>query len=146
MIEENKVSIPQLAELAEFRYQLREFLSFSESASEQFGIAAQQYQFMQVIEAAGGDKRATITYIADRMILKHNSAVELVDRAVRVGLVERRQDESDLRKSVVVLTGKGREILAKLVTQHLAELKKCAGALVGALEKVQHSPGADGRS
>jgi DNA-binding MarR family transcriptional regulator len=139
MSEEKGTSIPQLAALAEFRFQLRGFLSFSESASEQFGIAAQQYQLMQVVEAA--DKQATITYLAERMILKHNSAVELVDRAVRVGLVERRQDESDLRKSVVVMTEKGRDILGKLVVLHLAELKKRANSIVSSLEKVQQGFG-----
>ena len=137
MADDMNTAIPQLTELAEFRFQLRGFLSFSESASEEFGIAAQQYQLMQVIEAAAGEKQATITYIAERMILKHNSAVELVDRAVRVGLVERRQDESDLRKSVVALTEKGRDILTKLVKLHLAELKKRADLIVEALEKVK---------
>jgi DNA-binding MarR family transcriptional regulator len=137
MAEGKNMTIPQLTELAEFRYQLRGFLSFSESASEQHGIATQQYQLMQVIEAAPENTMATITYIADRMILKHNSAVELVDRAARVGLVERRQDESDLRRSVIVLTEKGRDILTKLVTEHLTELERRRDALVGALEKLQ---------
>ena len=130
-------SIPRLAELADFRYQLRTFLSFSESASESCGIAAQQYQLMQVIGSVPADRQASISYIADRMILRHNSTVELVDRAERAGLVERRHDEHDLRRSLVQLTAQGWAILEKLVALHLEELHLHAEAMMRALRKVQ---------
>ncbi len=130
-------SIPRLGELAEFRYQLRTFLSFSESASEACGIAAQQYQLMQVIGAVPADRQASISYIAERMILRHNSTVELVDRAERAGLVERRHDEHDLRRSLVQLTPLGWSILQKLVALHLEELHQHADAMMRALRKVQ---------
>jgi hypothetical protein len=71
----------RLKSLAEFRFQMRKFLNFSEMASERCGIPAQQYQLMQVIAAMPGDEQASITYLAERMILRHNSTVELVDRA-----------------------------------------------------------------
>ncbi len=129
--------IPRLTELAEFRYQLRSFLSFSESASEACGIAAQQYQLMQVIEAAPTDRQASISYIAERMILRHNSAVELVDRAERAGLVQRRNDEHDLRRSIVQLTPQGRAIVAKLVGLHLEELQRRADEMIRALKSLQ---------
>jgi len=130
-------SIPRLAELAEFRYQLRTFLSFSESASEACGIAAQQYQLMQVIGAARGDRQVSISYLAERMILRHNSTVELVDRAERAGLVERRNDEQDLRRSLVYLTPLGWTILRKLVALHLEELQRHSEAMIRALRKMQ---------
>ena len=132
--------IPRLAELAEFRYQLRTFLSFSESASESCGIAAQQYQLMQVIGAVPADRQASISYIAERMILRHNSTVELVDRAERAGLVERKHDEHDLRRSLVQLTPQGWGILQRLVALHLEELHQHAEALTRALRKVQAIP------
>jgi DNA-binding MarR family transcriptional regulator len=130
-------SIPRLADLAEFRFQLRTFLSFSESASESCGIAAQQYQLMQVIGAAPAEKQASISYIAERMILRHNSTVELVDRAERAGLVERRHDEHDLRRSLVQLTPQGWAILQKLVAQHLDEVQRHSDGLIRALRKLQ---------
>jgi len=130
-------SIPRLVELADFRHQLRTFLSFSESASESCGIAAQQYQLMQVIGSVPADRQASISYIADRMILRHNSTVELVDRAERAGLVERRHDEHDLRRSLVQLTPQGWAILEKLVALHLEELHLHAEAMMRALRKVQ---------
>ena len=139
MSDENKPvgKIPRLAELAEFRYHLRTFLSFSESASESCGIAAQQYQLMQVIGAVPPERQASISYIADRMILRHNSTVELVDRAERAGLVERRHDEHDLRRSLVQLTPQGWAILQKLVALHLEELHLHAESMMRALRKVQ---------
>jgi DNA-binding MarR family transcriptional regulator len=129
--------IVRLDELAEFRYLLRTFLSFSETASEAYGIAAQQYQLMQVIEAAPADRQASISYIAERMILRHNSTVELVDRAERAGLVKRGQDDNDLRRSLVYLTPHGRGILAKLVGQHLDELQRTGDSMMRALEKMR---------
>jgi DNA-binding MarR family transcriptional regulator len=130
--------IPGLNELAEFRYQLRTFLSFSEVASEACGIAAQQYQLMQVIGALPAGQDASISYIADRMILRHNSTVELVDRAEKAGLVKRKNDERDLRRSLVQLTAHGRAILERLVAQHLQELEVRGDAIVGAINKARN--------
>jgi len=129
--------IPRLAELAEFRYHLRTFLSFSESASDTCGIAAQQYQLMQVIGAAPEGRQASISYIAERMILRHNSTVELVDRAERAGLVERKHDEHDLRRSLVQLTPHGWTILRQLVALHLDELQRQGEVMIRSLRKVQ---------
>jgi hypothetical protein len=59
---------------------------------------------MQVIAAMPEDQQSSISYLAERMILRHNSMVELVDRAERSGLVRREHDEKDLRRSLVQLT------------------------------------------
>ena len=116
----------RLDRLAEFRYQLRKFLSFSETEAERFGIATQQYQLMQVIGALPPGESASISFLAERMILRHNSMVELVDRAERAGLVKRVSDERDLRRSLVELTPHGGNLLTRLVAAHLEEL---AGSL-----------------
>ena len=129
-------ALARLRELAEFRYQLRQFLSFSEAASEAAGVAAQQYQLMQVIEALPAGQKASITYLAERMILRHNSTVELVDRAERAGLVRRESDATDMRRSLIELTPKGREILGLLIEQHLAELDVRGHKIIDALESV----------
>jgi DNA-binding MarR family transcriptional regulator len=118
------VKLPaQLGELAEFRYRLRRFLGFSEMAAEAVGISAQQYQLLQVIASAPEGRPASISYVAERMVVRHNSAVELVDRAERSGLVRRIADESDHRRSLVEITGRGAELLALLVAQHLEEIE-----------------------
>lgn len=128
--------IPRLKELAEFRFQLRKFLSFSEVASERHGIQAQQYQLLQVIAAAPPGQPASISYIAERMVLRHNSTVELVDRAERAGLVRRHSDERDLRRSIIKLTPQGEQILHTLVPEHLAELDRMTEDLVRSLHAV----------
>jgi DNA-binding MarR family transcriptional regulator len=131
--------IKGLRSLAEFRYQMRKFLSFSELASERSGIGAQQYQLMQVIAAMPEDQQASITYLAERMILRHNSTVELVDRAERSGLVRREADEKDLRRSIVQLTPQGHALLVKLVEEHLGELAPRAEHLIEALRQLQET-------
>lgn len=119
--------VSRLTRLAEFRYQLRSFLSFSEMEADRFGIAAQQYQLMQVIGAMAPGETASISLLADRMILRHNSTVELVDRAEKAGLVRRVTDERDLRRSIVVLTGHGETVLNQMVEAHLRQLDGIVG-------------------
>ena len=133
---EDAVTQPRLKSLAEFRYQMRKFLSFSEMASERHGIGA---QLMQVIAAAPEGQQPSISYLADRMILRHNSMVELVDRAERSGLVRREHDQRDLRRSLVQLTPHGSELLRRLVAEHLAELAPKCDSLIFALRDLQNS-------
>ncbi len=127
----------KLRSLAEFRFQMRKFLSFSEIASERCGVPAQQYQLMQVIAAIPESQQASITYLAERMILRHNSTVELVDRAERAGLVHRESDPRDMRRSLVKLTPLGQEILNRLVAEHLAEIAPLCEHLIHALRELQ---------
>ena len=87
---------------------------------------------LQVVGTA--ETRATISYIAERMVLRHNSAVELVDRAVKAGLVRRVADEADHRRSLVEMTAEGREALMRLVEEHIVELKRVGPELVRALD------------
>jgi DNA-binding MarR family transcriptional regulator len=127
----------RLRSLAEFRYQMRKFLNFSEIASERCGVPAQQYQLMQVIAAVPDGQQPSITYLSERMVLRHNSTVELVDRAERAGLVKRENDPRDMRRSLVQLTPHGLEILNRLVAEHLAELAPLCEPLVDALRELQ---------
>jgi len=133
------VFMNRLRTLAEFRFQMRKFLSYSEMASERAGIAAQQYQLMQVIAAMPEGQRASIGYLAERMILRHNSMVELVDRAERAGLVRREHDEKDLRRSLVLLTPHGDAILKRLVSEHLIELAPRCESLLSALQELKQA-------
>lgn len=127
----------ELPPLAEFRFRLRQFLGFSETECERVGIQAQQYQLMQVIAAAQEKDQTSISYLAERMVLRHNSTVELVDRAEKAGLVARHTDNKDLRRSIVKLTAKGEEIFRKLLTAHIAEVQRVSGELIVALQGVK---------
>jgi len=135
----NPAPFTALRDLAEFRFRLRIFLSFSESSAERHGIQAQQYQLMQVIASLPSDQQASISFLAERMVLRHNSTVELVDRAEKAGLVARQSDPRDLRRSLVKLTPEGEHIMRIMVTEHVAELKRLGPEIMSALEAVINS-------
>src|ERR1700754_1125899 len=86
---------PQAADyqaLANFRYALREFLEFSGSAAKSVGLTPQQHQAMLSIIGAPEGEPITIGFLAKRLLLKHHSAVELVDRLVELDLLARQSD------------------------------------------------------
>jgi DNA-binding MarR family transcriptional regulator len=139
------VEVPRLKELAEFRFQLRQFLAFSEISSERHGIQAQQYQLLQVIAAAPPAQPASVSYLADRMVLRHNSTVELVDRAERAGLVRRHTDERDLRRSLIKITPAGEQLLRAMVAEHIQELERLSDRIVSSLRAVQQPDAAASR-
>jgi DNA-binding MarR family transcriptional regulator len=137
----------RLSELAEFRYQLRKFLSFSETVSESRGIPAQQYQLLQVVAAVPAGHESSISYIAERMMVRHNSAVELVDRAEKSGLVRRVADESDHRRALLEITERGGEVLTELVAKHLSEIEVNGPEIKRAMERLLESkPGTNRKS
>ena len=110
--------------LAEFRHALRKFLRFSELAAARVGLTSQHYQAMLVVRGCPDDKRVTINDLAQQLLIKHNSAVELVDRLAREGLVVREPSSADRRKVELRLTSRGRTVLAKLARMHRAELQR----------------------
>jgi DNA-binding MarR family transcriptional regulator len=108
--------------LAEFRYQLRRFLRFSEQAARAAGLEPQHHQLLMAIKGLPLDKKPTIGVIAERMQLEHHSTVELIDRLEERGLVRRYRDKLDRRQVLVRVTPAAGEILAELSAQHLTHL------------------------
>jgi DNA-binding MarR family transcriptional regulator len=126
-----------LATLAEFRFELRKFLQFSESASIDAGLQPQQHQLLLQVAGAAEGTPVTIAYAASRLGLRHNSTVELVDRSEHEGLIERTIDKDDKRRAILRLTRKGRQVLQKLSGDHARELNEMAPRLVRSLRRVQ---------
>jgi DNA-binding MarR family transcriptional regulator len=122
--------------LAEFRYQIRRFLHFSEASARQAGIEPQHHQLMLAVKGKPEDEQARIAYLAERLQIQHNSAVELVDRLVRKGLITRTRGEQDRREVYVQLTPRGERILDELTRHTRSELRSAAPALVSALRKL----------
>ena len=120
--------------LAEFRYQLRSFLKFSERAASKMGLRPQQHQALLAIKGTPGG-RVTIGILAERLGIRHNSAVELIDRLIKNGLVERRHNPTDRREVLIDLTNRAEQILAKLSLAHRNEIKKLAPLLIGLLAR-----------
>lgn len=126
-----------LRTLADFRYELRRFLHFSERAAEQAGLHPQQHQLLLQVAGAPEGTIVTIAYAAERLGLKHNSAVELVDRSEHEGLLTRTVDAGDKRRAILQVTRKGKHILGKLTGDHARELNELAPRLASALEHIK---------
>jgi len=137
MEEMQETPLLQYQALAEFRYQIRKFLHFSEMAAQAAGLEPQQHQLLLIVK--GFRERAegpTIGYIAERLQVRHHSAVELVTRMEARGFVFRRTGNRDRRKVIVALTNTGETLLKTLSPHHIAEIREIAPALVAALHQV----------
>jgi DNA-binding MarR family transcriptional regulator len=130
----------QMRRLAEFRFQLRKFLHFSSLAADGAGLRAQQYQLLQCIWGMPEELDPTIANVAARMLLKHNSAVELVDRTIDQGLLRRCSDPTDHRRILLRMTPHGEKLLASLAAWHLRELEETGPELIRALRRVLLTP------
>jgi len=110
-------------ELAQFRYALRRFLRFSESAARKCGVTPQQHQLMLGVAGFTGRGCATVSELAEFLQEKNHSVVGLVHRAVQSGLVKRKRDSVDRRVVVVQLTARGERILLRLSDLHRREIE-----------------------
>ena len=109
--------------LARFRFALRVFLRFSETAARDAGVTPNQHQLLLVIRGFP-DGSPTVSDAAEWQQLRHHSTVELIDRAVDAGLVTRTTDDDDRRRQRLSLTRRGEGILESLATTHRAELRR----------------------
>jgi DNA-binding MarR family transcriptional regulator len=107
--------------LAQFRYQLRRFLRFSEEVARRYGVTPLQYQLMLQIKGFPGREWATVVELAERLQAKHHGVVALISRCEEAGLVVRNVSRGDLRLVEVQLTGKGEHCLEQLARLHRAE-------------------------
>ena len=123
------------ASLAEFRYQIRRFLHFSEQAARTAGIEPHQHQLLLALKGlAQPEEPPTIGILAERLQIQHHSAVELVQRLEDRRLISRSRSPADRRQVLIQLTPHGEAELEKLTVCHLAELRTNGPALVAALE------------
>lgn len=110
-------------ELLGFRTALRRFLRWSEEQAKAVGLTPAQHQLLLAIKGHPGEAAPTIGELSDYLVSKHHSVVELIDRAVDAGLVERRRDDADHRIVHLVLAPLGEERIEGLSRLHLEELK-----------------------
>jgi DNA-binding MarR family transcriptional regulator len=129
----DEIPITEYRALAEFRYQLRRFLRFSERAARAAGLEPQQHQLLLAIKGLPEGKQATISALAERLQLAHHSTVELIDRLVERGFIQRCRGEGDQRWVFVTLTSQGEEVLRNLARAHRVELRSAGPTLVQAL-------------
>ena len=119
--------------LAEFRFQIRQFLRFSEAAARKVGLEPQQHQLLLAIKGMEPATKPTVGELATRLQTRHHSVVELIDRLEARQLVGRRRSDQDRRQVWIELTPQGERILEALSVEHRAELETAGPALLDAL-------------
>jgi DNA-binding MarR family transcriptional regulator len=118
---ETNVSVDYEA-LAQFRYRLRVFLEFADTNARKVGLTSQQYQALLTIKGLSGETPMFVGELAGFLLIKHHTAVELVGRMVRLGLLQKTVDASDNRRVLVTLTKKGNLLLRKVAAVNFRHL------------------------
>jgi len=129
--------------LAAWRYSLRRFLVFSDMAAASVGLTQQQYLAMLVIKASRVP--VTVGLLAEQLMVKHHSAVGLVDRLVEQGLVRRTQSKTDRRKVAITFTARGARAFAKLAAVQRRELRRIGPDLARFMEFFSRASGGRAR-
>jgi DNA-binding MarR family transcriptional regulator len=138
-----RVPIKDLRALAEFRYELRCFLSFSERAARAAGIEPQQHQLLLAVAGLPSGTRPNIRAIAERLCVQHHTAVALVDKLEERDLVRRERSTEDKREVLLRLTSAGSELLQELSRQHRQHLQTVGPEMVAALGAILGGRGWD---
>ena len=120
---------PDYERLLEFRTGLRRFLHWSEEQAAAAGLTAAQHQLLLAIRGHPGSEAPTIGDVAESLLLRHHSTVELVNRAEAAGLVHRARDSTDHRIVRLHLTAVGAQRIRELAAAHTQELARFAGRL-----------------
>lgn len=122
--------------MAAFRYALRRFLRFSEDGAKAVGLTPQQHQALLAIKGYPARDSVTVGELAERLQVRHHSAVGLVDRLEALGLVERTSGKGDRRRVMLELTVSGSKLLERLSVMHRAELRRLGPELSSTLERI----------
>src|SRR5258707_12563949 len=106
-----KITAAEYRALAELRYRIRLFLREGDATALSEGLEPQQYQMLLAIRGVEEGESATIGALAERLAIKHHSAVELIDRLEKRGYIKRLRDKDDRRQVHVLLLGRGETAL-----------------------------------
>ena len=131
-----KISSSDYRALAAFRYEIRKFLAFSEQAAREAGIEPQQHQLLLAVRGLPEGARPTIGAIAERLCVKHHTAVALVDKLEASGLIARERSTEDRREVLLSLTRDGEAVLRTLSSLHREQLQSAGPAVIRALQNI----------
>jgi len=144
-----RMTTPEYQSLAEFRYQIRRYLTNAEQDARSAGLEPQQYQLLLALRGLPPGREPSIQTLAERLQVRHHSAVELADRLEEHGLIRRQRSKTDRRHVLLSLTQRGERTLGRLARRRIEDLRNTAPALVRALSAVIASaqkPAADRRT
>jgi DNA-binding MarR family transcriptional regulator len=140
-----EITTAEYQALAEMRYRIRKFTGEGDAVARAAGLEPQQYLLLLALRGLPEGMEATIRTLADRLALKHHSAVELIDRLEANGYVRRSRSRDDRRRVLVALLPRGEKLLEQVVRDRIGELRASGAALVKAisalLENGRPSPG-----
>jgi DNA-binding MarR family transcriptional regulator len=129
--------------LAELRYGLRRFLHWSEQQCRRAGITPTQHQLLLAIRSSRDERGATVGEVADVLIIRHHSAVGLIDRAQEAGLITRERDPDTQSIVHLKLTEFGALTLSALSEVHLRELAQLAPTMQALFGELSEGEAAD---
>jgi DNA-binding MarR family transcriptional regulator len=129
----NEITSAEYRALAELRYLLRKFVREGDGVARSAGLEPQQYLLLLAIRGLPDGEEATIRALADRLALKHHSAVELIDRLESHGYVRRSRSRDDRRRVLVALLPRGEKLLEQVARHRIGELRATGTALVNAI-------------
>ncbi len=121
--------------LANLRYRIRKFRQFSGKAAEKLGLTRQQHQALLTIKGLGAGGRMSLSALADRLFLSPPEAAELAASLQEAGHVT--IEAKQKRRPVVLLTAQAEELLRRLTSAHLYEIREMAPELMQALRMLQ---------
>jgi DNA-binding MarR family transcriptional regulator len=143
---ERSITPADFEALAQLRYQIRRFLYFSEQAAQSVGVEPRQHQLMLALKGLPKSVRPRIGELAERLLIRHHSAVELVNRLSALGFVRRHRRHEDRREVLLSLTPNGEKVLRKLSLHHRDELRVQGPKLIAALRRAIRTNRSIGRT
>jgi DNA-binding MarR family transcriptional regulator len=129
-----KIATADYRALAELRYRIRHFLCEGDARARQLGLEPQQYLLLLAIRGLPEDTKATVQTLAERLALKHNSTVELINRLEKRGYARRSRSRDDRRCVLVSLRPRGEKLLEQVARQRITELRAGGAALVNSID------------
>lgn len=123
-MEQRRLTTEDYRRLLQVRTGLRRFLSWSAEQAHDAGLTPAQHQLLLAVRGHPGPADPTVGDLAEHLLLRHHSTVQLVDRAAEAGLLTRRRDDADHRRVHIALTERGTRLLESLAAEHLEELAR----------------------
>jgi DNA-binding MarR family transcriptional regulator len=131
-----EITTQEYRALAELRYRIRHFLREGDAVVRNAGLEPQQYLLLLMIRGLPEGEEATIRTLAERLALKHHSAVELIDRLEARGYVRRSRGRDDRRRVLVSLLPRGERMLEEVARHRINELRSYGHELVRAIHQL----------
>jgi len=140
-----EITTAEYRALAELRYRIRQFVGEGDSVARAAGLEPQQYLLLLALRGLPEGVESTIRTLADRLSLRHHSAVELIDRLEMHGYVRRSRSRDDRRRVLVALLPRVEKLLEQVARDRIGELRASGAALVNAISSLLENGGSSRR-